>query len=231
MHMNTRHSVIAAAIITFAGFAAAGVSAATEPQLVTILDLKGESTDLTKLKRGEPGGANVNRNGFFSDLFYDNRTGDWYGLSDRGAGGGTLPYNTRVQRFTLSYDAAGSIRGYKIERTITFKDQAGKPFDGLNPSVLNHDASVLGNSFDPEGIVVGQAGHMFVSDEYGPSVYEFDPSGQFIRAFTPPDHLLPRVGGQLNFSADPPQTGRQGNRGFEGLAINQMRTKLYAIMQ
>src|SRR5262245_33031376 len=155
-----------------------GASLAAEPQLVTILELPGESTDLTKLKRGETGGANVNRNGFFSDLFFDNRTGDWYALSDRGAGGGTLPAETRVQRFTLNHDANGAISGYQLKRTIRFHDQDGAPFNGLNPGALNGDNSVLGNSFDPEGLVVGQAGHLFVSDEYGPSVYEFDASGQ-----------------------------------------------------
>src|SRR5262245_28578829 len=168
-----------------------GASLAAEPQLVTILELPGESTDLTKLKKGQSGGANVNRNGFFSDLFYDNRTGDWYALSDRGAGGGTLPYETRLQKFTVDVDANGKISNYQVTKTIRFT-RKGKPFDGLNPGALNGDSSVLGNSFDPEGLVVGQAGHLFVSDEYGPSVNEFDPNGQFIRAFEIPDNLLPR---------------------------------------
>src|SRR5262245_18318080 len=232
MNMNTRRAVTTAAIIAFAAFA--GVSSAAEPpQLVTILDLKGESTDLTKLD-GKPGGANVNRNGFFSDLFYDNRTGDWYALSDRGAAGGTLHYETRIQRFTVDIDATGAISNYKLERTIRCRDQNGKPFDGLDQRDLNRDASVLGNSFDPQDIVVGPAGRMYVSDEYGPSVYEFDPSGQLSRAFTPPPNLLAREADcKLNFVDGRPTTvkGRQDNRGYEGLAINQSRTKLYAILQ
>ena len=118
-----------------------------------------------------------------------------------------------------------------MTKTIEFKGKGGEPFNGLNPRLLNGDNSVLGNSFDPEGIVVGQGGHMYVSDEYGPSVYEFTSTGQFIRAFTRPDNLLPRVSSALDFFADPPETGRQGNRGYEGLAINPMKTKLYAILQ
>jgi hypothetical protein len=105
------------------------------------------------------------------------------------------------------------------------------PFNGLNPNLLNGDNSVLGRSFDPEGLVVGQGGHIYVSDEYGPSVYEFTSSGHFIRAFTPPANLLPYLNGTLDFFADPPTAGRQGNRGYEGLAINMSGTKLYAILQ
>ena len=198
---------------------------------MTILEFPANSTDLTKIKKKNPAGANVNRNGFFSDLFYDTKKKDWYALSDRGPGGGLISYGTRVQRFTLTYDATGAISGYQITKTIPFMNANNTPFNGLNPNLLNGDNSVLGNSFDPEGLVVGQGGHLFVSDEYGPSVYEFTSSGHFIRAFTPPDNLLPRLNGTLDFFADPPTTGRQGNRGYEGLAINTSRTKLYAILQ
>ena len=219
-----RRSLILAA--TFA-FAANSAAVAAEPLLETILELPGNSIDLTKTKTP---GANINRNGFFSDIFYDSRTG-WYALSDRGPGGGLLSYGTRVQRFSFVYDANGDISDYKVTKTIRFTDENGAPFNGLNPGLLNLNPAVLGNSFDPEGIVVGQGGHLYVSDEYGPSVYEFSSSGQFIRAFDPPSRLLPRVNDALEFVADPPQTGRQGNRGYEGLAINPLKTKLYAILQ
>lgn len=207
---------------------AASVAArAAEPQLISIIELPGNSVDLTKTKTP---GVNVNRNGFFSDIFFDKKLG-WYALSDRGPGGGLLSYGTRVQKFDVVYDANGAISGYEVTKTIQFKGQGNKPFNGLNPGLLNGDNAVLGNSFDPEGIVVGQGGHIYVSDEYGPSIYEFTSSGHFVRAFTPPDNLLPRVGGALDFVADPPETGRQGNRGYEGLAINPIKTKLYGILQ
>src|SRR5262245_61905888 len=141
-----RHWLTSVTIISLAIFGGVGLStAASPPQLVNIVDLPGESTDLTKLKKGNPGGANVNRNGFFSDLFYDAKTGKWFALSDRGAGGGTLPYETRVQRFTIDFDKNGVISNYKIDRTIRFRDPDGMPFNGLNPGDLNGDVSVLGN--------------------------------------------------------------------------------------
>jgi hypothetical protein len=52
---------------------------------------------------GDQFGSSVNdgRLGMFSDLYYDPNRNEWWGLSDRGPGGGTLPYDGRVQRFTL----------------------------------------------------------------------------------------------------------------------------------
>ena len=56
---------------------------------------------------GDQFGSTVNdgRLGMFSDLYYDRSRQEWCGLSDRGPGGGTLAYDTRVQRFTLDVDA------------------------------------------------------------------------------------------------------------------------------
>jgi hypothetical protein len=133
-----RRYLVSASVIAFTATILAGTAVA-EPQLKTILELPGESTDLTKIKKKETGGAGVNRNGFFSDIFYDSKTGDWYALSDRGPGGGLLSYDTRVQKFTLTYDADGAISGYKIVKTIPFRYGIA-PFNGLNPSLFNGDA-------------------------------------------------------------------------------------------
>ena len=46
----------------------------------------------------------------------------------------------------------------------------------------------------PEGLAVGNGGHFYVADEYGPSLYEFTSSGHFIRAFAVPANLTPVTG-------------------------------------
>jgi hypothetical protein len=54
-----------------------------------------------------------------------------------------------------------------------------------------------------------------VSDEYGPYVYRFDPAGNLIQTIQPPDAILPRINGQVNFtSVSGPDTGRVGNQGM-----------------
>lgn len=178
--------------------------------------------------------APFNRLGFFSDLYYDPNRNEWYGLSDRGPGGGTLSYDARVQRFTIDINpTTGAISNFQVVQTIKFTDATGAvPFNGIAPS----PSSVLGRSLDPEGfVVIPKTGNFLVSDEYGPSVYEFKRDGTFVRAFTTPDNLIPRdkVTGVPNFAADPTTNpaGKRTNRGFEGLAISPDGKFAYAMLQ
>ncbi|MGH8672376.1 MAG: esterase-like activity of phytase family protein, partial [Burkholderiales bacterium] len=107
--------------------------------------------------------------------------------------------------------------------------------NGLNPLVLNGDASTLGRSFDPEGFVINpRTGNLLVSDEYGPSIYEFNRRGELIRVFETPANLTSKVNGSTNYVADRDaglNAGRQDNRGFEGLAITPDGKMLYAVLQ
>lgn len=184
-----------------------------------------------------PGGdqVNLNRFGFYSDLQYNPNDGFWYALSDRGPGGGVIDYATRLQRIRIPYDIRrGTIGQPIVDKTILLTGGDGQPLNGLNPQLLNGDAGKLGNSFDPEGLALGRHGRFYISDEYGPSVYEFSANGRLLRTFQTPDNLVPRTAsGQIDYVADRATVvrGRQDNRGFEGLALNASGTKLYAILQ
>jgi hypothetical protein len=212
-----------------------GVKSAQGFSLVNSISIPGNSTDLI-------GGSNPNDNrlgGFFSDLYYERSQNVYYGLVDRGPGGGTIAYDTRVQKFSLDVNPnTGSIGGFKLLDTIKFTNN-GQNYNGLNPLLLNGDKSNLGLSFDPEGFIVGSNGNFFVSDEYGPWVNEFKPDGSFVRSLNTPNNLIPKAGTTTNY-VDGRQTtsnpggitsGRQDNRGFEGLTITPDGSTLYAILQ
>ena len=176
--------------------------------------------------------ANTGRVGYFSDIYYDPTRKQWWGLSDRGPGGGTLRYETRVQRFRLKIDrATGAISGFKILKTVIFTDESRDPLDGIAPN----PTSVLGNAFDPEGFVVHpKNGHFLVSDEYGPSLYEFNRRGKRVRTFVIPDNLIPRNAATdtANYASDAGNNaGKRTNRGFEGLAISPDGAYAYAMLQ
>lgn len=87
---------------------------------------------------------------------------------------------------------------------------------------------------DPEGIRLSNDGlSVFISDEYGPYVYQFDRFfGARLRAFKLPDHLfvsnLAPVGDDeiANNSS-----GRVANKGMEGLAITPDGKTLLGVMQ
>lgn len=181
---------------------------------------------------GDQFGTSVNdgRLGMFSDLYYDRSRNEWWGLSDRGPGGGTLSYETRVQRFTLDVNAVtGAISNFQVAQTIKFSS-GGVALNGLAPA----SSSVLGTAFDPEGFVINpRNGNLLVSDEYGPSVYEFNRSGSLVRSYTTPANLVPKVGATPDYNAGPTAltSGREGNRGLEGLAISPDGRYAYAMLQ
>lgn len=192
--------------------------------------VSGAATDLSGFGPAE----GANRLSFGSDLVYDRATDLFYGITDRGPGGGVISYAPRVNVFRLATNATtNAINGFELVNTIMFK-RDGNYFDGLNPTLLNGNPAVLGQSFDPEGFVRRANGNMLVSDEYGPSVYEFDSAGNFIRAFTTPANLIPKKpDNATDYVAGRPDItkGRQDNRGFEGITLSPDGTKAYAIMQ
>jgi hypothetical protein len=84
--------------------------------------------------------------------------------------------------------------------------------------------------FDPEAVRVSRDGKsVFVSDEYGPCVYQFDrATGQRIRSFALPDtsaisHKNAQAAVEI---ASNSSSGRVTNKGMEGLAITPDGTSL-----
>jgi len=88
--------------------------------------------------------------------------------------------------------------------------------------------------FDPEGIRVSRDGQsVFISDEYGPYVYEFDrATGRRLQAFQLPANLavanLSAIG---NTEISGNTSGRVANKGMEGLAITPDGKTLVGVMQ
>ena len=202
------------------------VSTYATPTFVNGLAIPGNTLDAT----GVPG-ANQGRAGFFSDIYYDPISAQWWALSDRGPGGGLINYQPRVQRFTLDVNATtGAISNFQIAQTVKFTDAQGNPFNGLAPNPTN----TLGRALDPEGFVINpKNGNFLVSDEYGPSLYEFNRNGVLVRTFTTPANLIARnAGGTPNFANDTGNTlGKRTNRGFEGLAVTPDGQFAYAMLQ
>lgn len=217
---------IAAGLVLLAGPALAA------PEYRGSIVLPGTATDL--LPTAAPG-ANTNRlGGLFSDLYYDRLNDTYLGLPDRGPGGGTIPYDARIQQFNLDVNrGTGAIGNFEITRTTPLTT-GGQAFNGLNPAVLNGSPAVLGRSLDPEGLAVARNGNLYVSDEYGPSVLEFTPAGALVRSFAPPANLVPtQANGAPNYVDGRPAiaTGRQDNRGYEGVTVSPDGSKLYAVLQ
>ncbi len=220
--------------------------AANAASLKSVLIIPGTALDKTPAN-GAPASASLNRlGGFGSDIYYDRFANVFYAVTDRGPGGGTIRFATRVQKFTLDIDpVSGAVSNFNLIATIPFTIPAGKTvngiagpgaFDGIDPRLSSPSGGIpnLGFSFDPEGFVVAPNGHFYLSDEYGPSIYEFMPDGVFVRSFRPPANIVPHDSEASNFSALNSARivrGRQRNRGFESLAISPDGTRLFALLQ
>lgn len=217
--------------------------AAAATSLVDVFSVPSEATDFS------PPSVNLADNrlgGFVSDLAYDRASGTYFGVTDRGPGGGLMPFAPKLQQFRVDIDpTTGAASNFQLQQTILFKTADGSAtFDGRTPLALNGDASVLGLSFDPEALTIGPNGHFYVADEYGPSLYEFAPvtlggvtEARFVRSFDVPERLMPVDSlGQRNYEAERETapalvSGRQDNRGLEGLAISPDGATLFAMMQ
>jgi len=105
--------------------------------------------------------------------------------------------------------------------TILFTDPSGVYTSGLDPDqsggmqfdgfpvlpAATYPGDAFGGagaggkrvSIDAEGLVIDKDGSFWVSDEYGPYVYKFDPTGKMTLAIAPPDAILPLRQGYVRY--------------------------------
>ena len=102
-------------------------------------------------------------------------------------------------------------------------------FDATTSSADPRDARL-----DPEGIRVARTGKsVFISDEYGPYLYEFDrDTGARRRAITLPANLAVTTKSPMGVTEISANTrGRVANKGMEGLAISPDGRTLFGFVQ
>ena len=116
-------------------------------------------------------------------------------------------------------------------------DSKGNAYTGLfpNPGPTNIPIHQDGREcIDPEGLAVAADGRFFISEEYGPAVLEFSASGRCLRRFETPAECVPRGAAGVDYGAAEVEmlnSGREPNRGFEGLALMPGGKTLAAILQ
>lgn len=156
---------------------------------------------------------------------------------------GALPYTLTptLSATTLLYSnsalAYGSGAGLGVGSGALAQNSAGKfYFSGRSDNFNAAQPSTSANNarLDPEGIRVSNDGKsVFISDEYGPYVYQFDrATGARINSFALPANLAvtnlsPKGDVEIAGNA----IGRVANKGMEGLAITPDGKTLVGIMQ
>ncbi|MBE9043159.1 choice-of-anchor I family protein [Pleurocapsales cyanobacterium LEGE 10410] len=202
--------------------------------------------------------------GGLSGLYYEGETDDdklqFIATPDRGPNGEPtdvdgdgenerpfpLPdYQAQLIRFTLDRESGE----FKITEEIPLT-RDGHPITGLpnlqagEPGTAYTDESpvdLFGEPLDNdrfgadlESVVVAPDGSFWLSDEYRPAIYHFDPHGELIDRFIP-EGTAEAVGhpeGTFGKETLPEvYAQRRANRGFEGMALNSDNGNLYAFIQ
>lgn len=198
----------------------ADAAARAEVKLVATTVIPGSATDLSGLTEKLSEGTPHNRLGGFGSAIVPLGKDRYILLPDRGPQDGAAQYQCRLQIAQLPFDQ--KTLSFKLLETVILRDAAGKPFLG--------DQSAGDRRLDPEGMALSPGQTVYVSDEYGPKIVEFDLKGKFLRELKIPDRYRnPETSGNRDKEAAAGK-GRAPNRGFEGLTITPAG-KLVAILQ
>jgi phytase-like protein len=173
--------------------------------------------------------------GFGSALTYTGHNNVYIGAPDRGPFDGLTdaPYLDRVHflKITTALESPFPNINVTLLDTRLLRNERSQVLVGAAGS-FNSNSDRRALRFDPEGIRVGLLGTFFISDEYGPDVLEFNLFGRLVRRLNIPSKFkiagpsdAPNAELLLNTS------GRQANRGMEGLAISPNDRFLFGIMQ
>lgn len=203
--------------------------ARAEIQLVGQCSIPANATDKSGLTDKLADGTPHNEMGSLgSAIAYTGAGNRYVMLADRGPKDGAVPFHCRFHVVDILFDPPGFLKSELVETHI-LNDKSGRPFVGHASQI---DAAKTGHRLDPEGARLSAAGTLFVSDEYGPHVMEFDAAGKLIRELPMPKRFRVR-----RPHAEPAKEladnkhGRAPNKGMEGLAITPDGRKLVGIMQ
>ena len=184
-------------------------------------------------------------NGIGSGMAYTGQQNRFVMLPDRGPnkveykGGAevdfTTSYPNRIQTFDIQVvQDATRPTGWRVDLahigTTLLKNAAGEQYIGIS-TAFAQDAK-LNRRLDSEGIAVAPDGTLWISDEYGPHILQFDQTGKQIGALKAPEGFeIATPGPNLKTEMATNKIGRATNRGAEGLTITPSGRYLAIAMQ
>jgi hypothetical protein len=172
---------------------------------------------------------------FGSDLTYTGFDNVYIAAPDRGPFDGLtdVPFLDRVHFFHITTNTTTKQVSTLLLDTRFLRNEFGETFLGAAGAFAadpNDDPATL--RLDPEGIRVGSNGNFYISDEYGPYVFEFDRQGNLVRRIPLPAKVrIAHPSANPNAELLGNTSGRQANRGMEGLAISGDGLTLFGMMQ
>jgi hypothetical protein len=205
-----------------------------EVRLIGRTQISATATDLSGESDAQENGTPQNRlGGHGSGIAWLGSGNRYVMLPDRGPDDGATSYRCRFHIVEIKVDpnAQPPVTTQLLE-THLLTNPRGENFVGR---ATQFDAGQPDRSLrlDPEGIRATSRGTFFISEEYRPSVFEFDSKGHWLRELPAPERYLIEKPGGVPQEELPPhnQSGRQTNRGWEGVALSLDEQKVYAMVQ
>lgn len=173
----------------------------------------------------------------FSGVQFADKNSYWF-LADNGFGSklNSQDYLLRLYRVDPNFQG-GKGDQVEVEEFIQFSD----PDQQVPFSIKNQDTAdrlLTGFDFDLESFVIADDGSFWVGEEFGPYLLHFDATGKLLEPPIPTPNFGPNDSTEIVRSPDHPAVlageaeatlGR--SKGYEGLAINPDKTKLYALLE
>jgi hypothetical protein len=192
------------------------------------------ATDLSGETDAQENGTPQNRlGGHGSGLAWIGTGNRYVMLPDRGPDDGATSYRCRFHIVEIALDPKAAVPvTTRLLETHLLKNARGENFLGRQTH-FDKDHPERSLRLDPEGVRVTKQGTILISDEYGPSVREFDMNGKWVRDLpTPSRYLIKNPGGTPEEELPPHNvSGRQNNRGWEGVGLSLDGQKVYTIAQ
>lgn len=171
-----------------------------------------------------------------SGLAWDRAAGAYLFVSDRGPADGKMEYHPRFGSFTIASPVNEQHLAIKLGESTHFRSADGEIMTGLIPAgrvLQGPSRQGKGWCIDPEAIAPGPDGTIYVSDEYGPFLYQFKRDGSLVRIIKAPEHYTPQeADGRVDYGdSDKIVFGRVPNRGFEGMTVTPGGTRAVLMLQ
>ena len=205
--------------------------AADEPvELLKTVIVPGIHRDLSGLTQELKPGIHHDLFGGISALEYLGRDDLYLALPDRGPLDGAVDWACRFHVVRIQVeDSENDGEDFSVLETHLLKAKK-RIFSGLHSRFEAADGFM--ERLDPEGVRAGSVNSFFLSDEYGPSLLEFDYGGNLLRQLPVAEQFKVNVPGKTKAEENRQNTkGRQGNRGLEGLAITDDKKNLMGLFQ
>lgn len=169
-----------------------------------------------------------------SGLAYTGKDDLYLAIADRGPQDGAVNYLNRFHTLRIRFDESVHRLFVEIVSTELLKSADGVVHSGRSNAIAETGRAIEDRRLDPEAIVYAPRGvasstepSIYTADEYGPWIDHWTMHGEHIARISPPAKFLPSE----PYSTGNPSTGRQNNRGFEGLALSSDGQSLIAVLQ